>query len=203
MALQFPTSPSVNDTYLNWYWNGEAWKLTPTSLDPRELHGHYSFTGDSSAPRTRINRGDGFVLLSPTVIDEESALPTTMAAYPDHWIDAGKTGFSFVGAPLGSFANISLALGVDHRTQGSSVTVELEIAANSASGNAIFSVPATVSVPSSGTVGDELVTASSTIPMRSFLIGDSVASAGYFKVKVSSTGPVDAYLIKGEYQFFL
>jgi hypothetical protein len=45
--------------------------------------------------------------------------------------------------------------------------------------------------------------ASATVPIKSYMVGDTVAEAGWVSIEVSSSGPGTARITNGEYQIFL
>lgn len=203
MPITFPSNPAVNDTYLGWYWNGFVWKLSPGTQDPREVHGHYSYQYDSAVVGASVDKADGWVEINPTISSYEEALPTSMAAVGTHWLDANNSGFSLAGTSQGGMVNLSVSVGFDFASAHSTGSVRFKVRANSSSSNAVFYLTASDSVASTGKAGEDIHQCMATLPIKSFMVGDTVAAAGWFSVEVSTDGPASVRIINGEYQFFL
>ena len=68
MAFQFPTNPSVGDTYAAYTWDGEAWNTTPVSSDPvsTEFTFQNTTTGTTYNYRNTPNPSSGQWSLQPS-----------------------------------------------------------------------------------------------------------------------------------------
>ena len=199
MAFVFPTSPSTGDTFGKWTWNGEAWKITSSA---REYHGHYSFAVTDSASLS-VNKSLGSFALNPTTTSDDNHLPTAMISAGAGWKDAGRTGFSLAGAPVGSIATLSVTVGYDFNAAGSKGSVHFKIYGNTSSGNAVFYLTGQDSSPSAGSSSEDYHVVTAQLPIRSFMVGDSVADAGWVSVEGTVNGPGKARILGGEYQFLM
>lgn len=199
MPLVFPTSPNLNDTYLGWYWNGSAWKLS--AADARAFLGHFSFTSDPAATQVDLTTPNTWAAINPAPDSTEDVRPTSMGALGP-WIDGSYSGFSLAGLSDGAFINLSVGVLFDYDAVGSIGEIRFKVHANLASSNAVFYLNPSSSSGHQGTVGEEIATIAATLPIKAFMIGDTVASAGWISIEVASSGPAKARIANGEYQIF-
>ena len=199
MAFVFPTSPSTGDTFSKWTWNGEAWKIASSA---REYHGHYSFAVTDSTSLS-VDKDLGSFALNPATTSDDNHLPTAMISAGAGWKDAGRTGFSLAGAPVGSIATLSITVAYDFNAAGSRGSVFFKVYGNTGSGNAVFYLTGQDSSISSGASGEEYHVVTAQLPIRSYLIGNTIADAGWISVEGSVDGPGTARITSGEYQFLM
>jgi hypothetical protein len=81
MALDFPTFPNLNDTYLYgntiWVWNGSAWAIQSTAIGSQGVQGATGATG--------VQGSTGFAPIATTG-------STGVASFDDNYFKLGPTG---------------------------------------------------------------------------------------------------------------
>ena len=87
MALDFPTFPNLNDTYLYgntiWVWNGSAWAIQSTAIGSQGAQGATGAQGVTGA--TGVQGSTGFAPIATTG-------STGVASFDDNYFKLGPTG---------------------------------------------------------------------------------------------------------------